>query len=84
MSSAYQCDRCGKLYTAKYNTLIELTKFNGEHRNIKLDCGLKPDLDLCPDCIESFKHWWDFVEDKLPVPKFVDDKTYTDGGMKND
>ena len=63
MGSAYQCDRCGKLYTSKYNTCIELTKFNGEFRNVKFDCGLNPDIDLCDDCQASFLHWWSYPEE---------------------
>ena len=58
MGSAYQCDRCGKLYTAKYNTCIDLMKHNGEYRSVKFDCGLYPDIDLCQDCQKEFLHWW--------------------------
>lgn len=58
MSSAKKCDRCGKFFENKYDTAVELTTSSNEHRNVKFDCGLNSDLDLCPECTESFIHWW--------------------------
>lgn len=58
MSSAKKCDRCGKFFESRFNVSVELTTYNNAQRNVEFDCGLYPCLDLCPDCIESFKHWW--------------------------
>ena len=55
MADAKKCDRCGKFFESRFNTCVELTICNNASRNVKFDCGLLPDLDLCPDCIESFK-----------------------------
>lgn len=68
MAWARKCDRCGKLFDNTCNTIVDLTISNGEHRNVKFDCGLNDDLDLCPDCLESFKHWWS-NETVIPVTK---------------
>ena len=60
MSSAKKCDRCGKFFEEgnTHCTYFEITTCDNANRNFKFDCGLNDDLDLCPDCVESFKHWW--------------------------
>lgn len=68
MAWARKCDRCGKLFDSQYNTMVVLTISSDENRNVTFDCGLKNDLDLCPDCIESFKHWW-ANETAIPITK---------------
>ena len=68
MAWARRCDRCGKFFDAACNTTVDLTISGGAERNVKFDCGLYQDLDLCPDCVESFKHWW-ANETVIPVTK---------------
>jgi len=71
MADAKKCDRCGKFFeegNTHCGTYVEITTCNGANRNFKFDCGLLPDLDLCPDCVESFKHWWS-NETVIPVTK---------------
>lgn len=68
MSWARKCDRCGKLFDECYNTNVELIISSDERRNVKFDCGLNSDLDLCSDCLESFKHWW-ANETVIPITK---------------
>ena len=68
MASAKKCDRCGKFFEGRFDTCIELTTYDNMNRNVEFDCGLLPDLDLCPDCVESFKHWW-ANETVIPITK---------------
>lgn len=68
MAWARKCDRCGKLFDNQYNTNIDLITSSNENRNVKFDCGLNADLDLCPECIESFEHWW-ANETIIPITK---------------
>lgn len=68
MSSAKKCDRCGKFFEARFNTSVEITTCDNDVRTFEFDCGIFPDLDLCPDCVESFKHWWS-NETVIPVTK---------------
>lgn len=68
MACAYKCDRCGKFFESHYTTTVELTTSNNINKSVKFDCGPYPDLDLCPDCVESFKHWW-ANETVIPITK---------------
>lgn len=68
MALARKCDRCGKFFESQHNTCVELIISSNAHRNVKFDCGLNSDLDLCPDCVESFKHWW-ANETVIPIVK---------------
>lgn len=68
MAWAYKCDRCGKFFDRQYNTSVELTTSSNANRNVTFDCGLSSNLDLCPDCVESFKQWW-ANEAVIPVTK---------------
>lgn len=68
MAWARKCDRCGKFFEGRFNTSIELTTVDNMQREVGFDCGLNSDLDLCPDCVESFKHWW-ANETVIPVTK---------------
>ena len=78
MAWARKCDRCGKLFEEKYNTYIELKTSSDEDRTVELDCGMQSSLDLCPDCIESFKHWWtekgtsfkEYFNEQMKDPEF--------------
>ena len=58
MALARKCDRCGKFFEAKYGTCIDLKTSSDSSRNVTFDCGCNSDLDLCEDCVESFKRWW--------------------------
>lgn len=77
MAWAYKCDRCGKFFESQHNTCVELTISSNAHRNVKFDCGLNSDLDLCPDCVGSFKHWW-ANETVIPITKKRGKKNGTD------
>ena len=71
MSSAKKCDRCGKLYESSLHgaTEVDLAISDGSTRNVVFCCGsYYSDLDLCPDCVESFKHWWS-NETVVPITK---------------
>ncbi len=68
MSWARKCDRCGKFFDGRFNTSVELTTFDNIQHEIEFDCGLSGNLDLCPDCVESFKHWW-ANETVIPITK---------------
>lgn len=68
MAWARKCDRCGKLFENNYDTNIDLETSSNVHRNVKFDCGLNADLDLCPECTESFIHWW-ANETVIPITK---------------
>lgn len=80
MAWARKCDRCGKFFENRYNTYVELTTSSDEHRNVEFDCGVNNDLDLCSDCIESFKHWWanetkeasfkEYLDEQMEDPEF--------------
>lgn len=68
MAWARKCDRCGKFFDSKFDTIIDITTYDENSRNVQFDCGLLPGLDLCPDCVESFKHWW-ANETVIPITK---------------
>lgn len=71
MSSAKKCDRCGKLFECFVHggTEVDLTMSSGSERTVTLCCGsMWSDLDLCSDCVESFKHWW-ANETVIPITK---------------
>lgn len=52
---AYKCDRCGKLFEEDDNTMwIEC-----ENRGLLRIENSSGWLDLCPDCKESFKKWFE-------------------------
>lgn len=68
MANAKKCDRCGKFFESRYDTGIDITTYDENSRNVEFDCGLLPNLDLCPDCVESFKHWW-ANETVIPITK---------------
>ena len=50
------------------NTSVDLTTSSNANRNVTFDCGLSSNLDLCPDCVESFKHQW-ANETVIPITK---------------
>lgn len=68
MAWARKCDRCGKFFDSACNTTVDLTISDGAKENIKFNCNLYHDLDLCPDCTESFSHWW-ANETVIPITK---------------
>lgn len=72
MACAYKCDRCGKFFVRQCNTSVSLTTSSNSNKdvliNVIFDCGLNAKLDLCSDCVESFRHWW-ANEAVIPVTK---------------
>ena len=53
MAEAYECDRCGVLYTKKDNDKPDMYV-------AKMDvCYCMRPLDLCFVCQSRFKEWWD-------------------------
>lgn len=64
---AYQCDRCGALFSEKISALVPMK--SGGHNYVRL---YKPgcvenereiihttDVDLCPRCINEFVAWYE-------------------------
>ena len=76
MANAKKCDRCGKFYVSDFKTCVSLTTYDNMQRAVGFDCGLLPDLDLCPDCVESFKQWW-ANETAIPIIKKEGEKDDT-------
>lgn len=68
MSLARKCDRCSKFFEGRFNTSIELTTVDNMLHEIEFKYGFSGNLDLCPDCVESFKHWW-VNETVIPITK---------------
>lgn len=70
MSRARKCDRCGKFFEySSGDTEVDLEISDGRKRIVRFYCGTGYlDLDLCPDCVESFKHWW-VNETVIPITK---------------
>lgn len=64
---AYQCDRCGSLFSEKISALVPMK--SGGHNYVRLyksGCGTcegaevrKVDVDLCPRCINEFVAWYE-------------------------
>ena len=58
MSSAKQCDRCGKLYSVMEAREADNVLQN-QCNNISLcRCNAAITMDLCLDCAEDFSHFW--------------------------
>lgn len=53
MSSAYKCDRCGRLYEHDFQLYLH-------SYYISKDCHPQEDLklDLCPTCQKSLENWF--------------------------
>lgn len=47
MSKAKKCDKCGAFYEPYKTTILILTE----------KCLTRDGLDLCPDCMDTFKKW---------------------------
>lgn len=64
MSTAYKCDRCGKLYE---RFLPRFETADRAYRHIEiLNDGSSKVLDLCPDCIRAFE---DFINNRTAEPE---------------
>ena len=60
MARAYECDRCGRLYsTPDYS--IRITGCGNYISSICYgnNSWLSDKKDLCPDCIRDFVVWWE-------------------------
>lgn len=81
MSICKKCDRCGKRYD-KYNKEYSSNERNmngiasvcvSTNGNNYMDCEI---YDLCPNCLKSFKNWWNEINITLSddcVKKFEED-----------
>lgn len=59
MARAYRCDRCGKLYEnndIRRDDLVLTTLLNCSNHKL---------YDLCPDCHQELKDWFDDFESEL-------------------
>lgn len=64
MADAKKCDRCGKYYTPFDSTgspLEALAASLAKLQSFSIEM-VKPNCDLCPDCLKSFKRWFDMKE----------------------
>jgi len=54
----YYCDRCGK--PMAYTQIAFIKTYTGIKIRKKYDYefGDDNDMELCPDCFDSFKEWW--------------------------
>lgn len=64
------CDRCG----------MEIEPRVLERDEMYITRKKGNDVDLCEDCLKSLKVWFN----QRPIPKFVEDKVYTEKEEKND
>lgn len=61
---AYQCDRCGSLFSEKISALVPMK--SGGHNYVRLykvsgangPADYKFDVDLCPNCVNSLVDWF--------------------------
>lgn len=51
MAAAHKCDICGVLYEGYDTDRIAIGRYPGAFDSLRID------LDICPDCKESFE-WW--------------------------
>ena len=63
MSAAYQCDRCGKYYSAfdhpKLNDIPVERIAYGQRDSY---AGRSTSMDLCEECAKEFVTWWELSE----------------------
>lgn len=53
--TAFCCDRCGKFFSKTINT--KTTEDSVVNLTYKRGNGFRVNIDLCPECVESFKSW---------------------------
>ena len=78
MADAKKCDRCGALYDIYCGIAFVTNGWEYNHMAIFANGGVSKTFDLCPNCMGELINFLKDEDDKMPVPKFVDDKTYTD------
>lgn len=74
MSKVYRCDRCGGIFGEGSEEVdgVKIGTANGKEvwgRIIR--AGGYNDLDVCPNCYNSFRKWW--YKHKLPSSVPVED-----------
>ena len=70
MAKAKQCDKCGEFYTYDCNTLKNVAVksiVDNSRKNICVYDAFQ-DVDVCPNCLESLKNWWDTNAKYIPIP----------------
>lgn len=73
MSKVYRCDRCGEIF-GDNNELsgIKIGTATGKEVYSKIiRTGGYNDLDVCPNCYNSFRKWW--YKHKVPSSVPVED-----------
>lgn len=55
---AKKCDRCGKFYEHEKPKLTKIGNINAHRIAWELYCNNRF-IDLCPDCLNDFKKWFE-------------------------
>lgn len=68
-----RCDRCGAYFEqAKHNFILVASEaiISPDHKGYRLMYEGEPidAKDLCNDCVQSFKHWFDVPALYMPEP----------------
>ena len=62
-----RCDRCGKEYEPKELEPVEIRDINVNRIRIGTNTGISDGTDLCQECLNEFKKWWE----RYDKPKYV-------------
>ncbi len=64
-----RCDRCGREYEPKELEPVTIREINVNRIRIGTTAGMSDGADLCQECLNEFKSWWEKSAEE--VPEFI-------------
>lgn len=66
-----RCDRCGREYDPKELEPAKIRYMDVNRIRIGTNTGISDSTDLCQECINEFKEWWERYSEPEEVPELL-------------